>query len=369
MKIIYIPVVIPVNLRTFVALQLCLLATILLTAGVSTHSWHTLSLKIRSEYSNVSRVSKVVAYQGLQYIDVYVCSKSSHFHGDFCDPHHVIFTQCDDTSDSWCVGRVGFLMAFWCGIVALVLSLVSIGIALVREVRHGFVAAAAAAFGVVGVAAYYGGYRASVSGGLRESLYYAADVSYTTGVMDESWGGSFYAYFAGVVCVVSAAIISLSLHCCAAYGRDNRAFTDAPTIQTVHMDTTSTTTIATIAPQPGFVQLSTHAGGCAYDDDDDADGLITVMPDSAPMRRQDTLPPGLGQSDVNRGNSQSEAEIIRRREEDRHAYDNVVELEVSPSRGTAARSVADQTTVTTAAVPQGSEAAKPAECEMEDFPT
>lgn len=301
MKIIYIPIVVPVNLRTFCALVLCLIGSIMLIVGLATEHWLVMEMRTDTP-SPDTKVSKIIAYQSLQYVDVYVCSISTHFKGDFCIPTHVVYTQCDDVSDSWCIGRKGFLTALTFGVLSGIVGLLSIVVGLVMEMRHGYVAGAAGLLGVCGSIAYVVGYNDAVSGGFLPALL--ANAQANNGVVSHSLGFSFYCYVLGTCLVATGAAVSLSLRICPAHGVHNRAL-QAPKIQTVEMNARSSTQIATVAPQPGFVQLN-DGRYTVDDDDDDDDGLITVPPRSppkpleamsqSPMTRQDTQPPSLQQS-------------------------------------------------------------------------
>lgn len=276
MKIIYIPVVIPVNIRTFFALVLCLVASILLIVGVSTRNWLMIEMRGQPQSSN-GRITRIVAYQALQFVDVYICSPSTHFKGDFCAPTHVVYSQCDDSSDSWCVGGTGFLIAFACGIVAAVAGILSLGVGLVREMRHFIVSGVAALAAIVGCVAYMAGYQRALHGGLFPAI--DAEATSTGGVVNYHVGFSYYCFLVGTMMMVIGAGISTSLLFCAAHGVENRAH-NPPKIQLVHMDAKSTQQIATLAPQPGFVQLSDGRFSIGGEDDDDDDDLIVTVPPS-----------------------------------------------------------------------------------------
>lgn len=277
MKIIYIPIVIPVNIRTLVALVLCVLGVLCIGLAVATESW--LKMEMQTDGSG-TRVTKIVAYQSLQYVNVYLCRPSARFQVEFCSTTHVVYTQCDDANDAWCVGRAGFLATMGTGILAVLVGLTSLGVGFVWELFHGYVAGLAAFCSVAGTITYATGYKAAVSGGLLAAIYAEAKVDH--GLVTHSLGYSFYAYLLGTVVLCCAAALSSSLHCCAAHGDANRA-RQAPKIQLVEMDARGSTEIATIAPQPGFVRLDGRNN--MTDDDDD---LITVPPplnDASPIGR------------------------------------------------------------------------------------
>jgi hypothetical protein len=315
MKVIYIPVVIPVNLRTFAALVVCLLGSVLLTVGIATQSW--LLLEMRSK-SPLSHVSKVVAFQGLQFVDVYVCSASQHFKGDFCDPRHVVYMQCDDATDSWCMGRSGFLVAFASGLIALLLGFASIVTGLIREMSHGIVAGAGAVWALIGIVGYGAGYSTAIKNGiLPELLQEAAD---DMGSVTHHLGFSFYCYLIGTVCMMASAATSLSLRICATHGDENRAM-HPPKIQVLHLDAQSTTQLATVAPQPGFVQLNDGRFTVSNDDDGGDDELITSTTQStapptlqpprettSPLRREDTLEPHKLEATLSKASHTSDAQ-------------------------------------------------------------
>lgn len=287
MKIIYIPVVIPVNIRTFFALVGCLLAGILLIVGVATQSWMLVELRANNESITTTQYTRIVGYQGLQFVDVYYCTRSAYYRGDFCDAQHVVYTECDDAKDSWCRGRAGFLVTFACGIVAALLALVSIGVGLVREMRHGIMGLLAAAIAISGSVAYAGAYATAMRGGLLDSIEATAG----SAVVVNKMGYGFYCYMFGTCILFMSGVTSASLYICAAHGKENRA-RHPPKVSVVHMNAASTTQLAPNAPAPGFVQLSSDSRFSLEDGAADDDEELVVPP---PSQSSSAAPPSLGQ--------------------------------------------------------------------------
>ncbi|CUG93454.1 claudin-like protein, putative [Bodo saltans] len=291
MKIIYIPIVVPVNIRTLWALLMIVVAAVLITIAVSTESW--LVMKMETDPLNrtsATAISKIVAYQSLQVVDVNICRPSARFQVEFCSTTHVVYAQCDDATDPWCVGRVGFLTALGTGIAAIIVGVISIAVGLVKELALGYFAGLASLCSVMGTIAYASGYNKAVGDGLLAAIYSEAQVEH--GTVTHTLGYSFYAFLFGSVLLCSAAGLSVSLFFCAAHGDENRAH-QAPKIQLVEMDLRGSAEVAAMAPQPGFVRLD---GGATVDYDDDEDDLITVPPPlpasySSPTRVPDGAAP------------------------------------------------------------------------------
>jgi hypothetical protein len=287
MKIIYIPIVIPVNIRTLWALLMILLASVLITIAVATESWLVMEMHTdAATRTSTASISKIVAYQSLQFVDVNICRPSARFQVEFCSTTHVVYAQCDDATDPWCVGRVGFLTALGTGIAAIIVGVVSIGVGVVRELALGYFAGLASLCSVMGTISYASGYNKAVGDGLLAAIYAEAKVD--KGTVTHTLGYSFYAFLLGSVLLCSAAGLAVSLYFCAAHGEDNRAH-QAPKIQVVEMDLRGSAEVATMAPQPGFVRLG---GGTFNNDDEDDDGLITVPPPlppsyASPTRHED----------------------------------------------------------------------------------
>lgn len=265
MKVIYIPVVIPVNIRTFFALVGCFIASLLIIGGIASQSWMLVEMRATNGSASGSRFTRIVGYQGLQFVDVYYCTRSLYYQGDFCDAQHIVYAQCDDATDAWCRGRVGFLITFVCGIVAALVALCSIGVGLVREMRHGLVSLIAAAAAIGGCVAYAGAYATAMRGGLLDSI----EESARSEDLINHMGYGFYCYTFGTCILFISAITSASLYVCAPHGKENRA-RNAPPVTIVHMDAASTTQLAHHAPAPGFVQLSSD-GRFALDDIEEMD--------------------------------------------------------------------------------------------------
>lgn len=279
MKIVYIPIVIPVHVRTLVAMSLCALASVLMIIGLATNKWLTIEMHLPIESSSIT--TKLFAYQSLEYVDVTQCEKHRY---EVCYNSRVVYSQCDDTTDSWCAGRVGFLVSLGAGVAGVLVTLGAIGGGLVRERFHGLLSCVSAVCTAVALVAYYIAYQRVASTGMIQVIQNQAN--YEGGSVTHSMGYSFTSFMVGAVALFIGAATSMSLRVVPHHDESrDQAVRDASTIQVVEMDIRASD-VAIGAPKPGFVRL---------EEDEDDDGLIMVPPaldpSSSPYVRQTTLPP------------------------------------------------------------------------------
>ena len=275
MRVIYVPIVIPVNYRTLFSLVGSLLAASLLIYACASGRWNTASLT--PNYNSATTGTSIVIFQGLQSINIDICSPTTVRTGimQMCEMRHVIYSECDELSDPWCQGGNMFTASFGTIIASSVVLFLAVMVGFVREMMLGFILLVAGCVEILCAVTYLKGDQMATNGGLLP--YLSKHAMSSGGHFSYGHSHAFYMFLAGVALTFLSAGLSLSLWCCAVHGEENRA-RHPPSVQMVRMDTNPDVEIAQSAPQPGFVRLSdgrfaVHENG--DDEEDDDLGLVT----------------------------------------------------------------------------------------------
>lgn len=179
MKVIYIPVVIPMNTRTFLSMGLMLLGGIITVATVISNSWFVAEVDMTSgsiiNTDDPERSTTHLALrQGLQVVNVIACSQHKRV-GDFvtCTNLHVNYMQCTRGRDdvyNWCDGRSSYLAVFSLALVSGILGLFGWLTALYRENKLLYPAGLTTLLNLISAILYFTTYHSAVDGALYPSI-------------------------------------------------------------------------------------------------------------------------------------------------------------------------------------------------------
>ena len=282
MKIIYIPIVIPVNYRTIFSLVGSFVAFVMLIYACQCKRWNVCELK--PTHITAESGTSVEISQSLQSIDIKVCSHTwSQGQGEgrppmyLCEIRHVIYSECDTVSDSWYQGGQKFTGSFVSLVAAILLVFFAMAVGFLREMMFGPLLLLAGCVQILAATLYGEGMGMSMNSGVLP--YLQKQSLLTGGSFTQARGEGYIVFIAGMVLTLASSLLALSLWCCAAHGQENRA-RHPPSVQVVEMDAMPGVEIAQTAPQPGFVRLSSDSRFSIEraereDDDDGSLGLVT----------------------------------------------------------------------------------------------
>jgi hypothetical protein len=289
MKIIYVPVVVPVNLRTLLAQVLGVVSLLLLIVAVATESWLSIVASVPSP-DPVSRVTRLQVSQGLQSSTARLCAWSSFVNASLCDATSVDYSQCGRRDeDEWCKGHDFLTYAYGSDIVALLLLVASIAGAFYREFVLGPLQLISCIGQAVALGMFFAGGSNAVAAAEANLNYNLVDSSKSS--MHSSYNYGFYAAVGSLSLTAVGAFIGMSLFVHLEHGDENRAH-NAPSIQVVRIDASNSTVVAPAAAAPGFVRLSDGRFSVVRERDEADDvELITEAPSpSHPVEYTTPLP-------------------------------------------------------------------------------
>jgi hypothetical protein len=311
MKIVYVPIVIPVNYRTILSLIGGLVALLLMIFATQSNQWkgYNLSSGSSGAVSTASptaigdptlspqqqqpSLAQIHVDQGLRSINIKICSpewsprvKAPAY---LCEMRHVIYSECDTLSDSWCQGGQPLSAAFRAAVAGTVLLGLTLTVGFLREMLLGIFLSIVFGLQVLVLALYHQGEKISMNGGVIPYLERSAVK--TGGVWWHYPSDGYYCFLAAMTVVACCAALSLSLWCCAAHGDENQA-RHPPSVTVVEMEARGSSSVgggggevelAQTAPEPGFVRL----GSGDVEDDDDGRELIAAVEASHRQQREE----------------------------------------------------------------------------------
>lgn len=282
MKVVYIPIVLPINIRTFWALGFGTIGLILLIVSLALGDW------LQVTYSNAVKtpadgdIVSVAMVQSLQVVSTTTCYHDVLFpKTPMCGTMQVQYVECDASEGSlWCEGKNYFVSAFALLIIAVIGAAIGTIIGFYRELFYGPALLIMGILSGTALMFFRMGVNKVTEVGPAYIIRYIAEAE--RGNVDVSVGSSLVWGAVAVALIMIAALISSSL---LVYRVESRApaAQNPPRVQVVNMSVAAGGNIASMAPRPGFVALSRNEFQLNTGDDDDDDlDLIEATP--APTR-------------------------------------------------------------------------------------
>lgn len=287
MRVIYIPLILPINVRNIVALGMAFVALVLLVLGVSIGNW------INVDYTNTNpstvdgTLLSVSIRQGLQYVSFKGCFYDTQLLKGICETSETRYAYCNDggkdtTNDLWCVGQSSFVASFALLVIGLVGGFLALVLVFLREEWFGpflFLVSACTGIGLIL-------FRVADGDVEKRGHAYLIDAiaRIENGEMSIKMGLSFPLATVGALVQAAASVLACSTLLCKPATTTERG--PRPDISVVRMNAGTDVRMAAHAPRPGFVQLGTgDRNGAPFtisnriEDETDSDelDLITVQ--------------------------------------------------------------------------------------------
>lgn len=290
MKVVYIPIVLPINIRSFWAIGLGTIGLLLLILSLSWGSW--LSVTYTNEQAKwEGDIKSVQMVQSLQSVSTTTCYHDPMFPKvPMCGVMQVQYVECDSSEGSlWCEGNTFFVAAFAILVLSIIGTFVSTIVGFFRELWYGPCTLVLGIASAIALILYRFGVSKVTAAGPAYIIRYIAradngNVSVTPGI-------SLVLGAIGVTSLLIGSLVSISL---LVYRVESRTVTEhSPRVQVVKMSVAAGGNIASMAPKPGFVALSRNEFqlNTGDDDDDDLDLIQAQTTQTAPSQIPVQPPP------------------------------------------------------------------------------
>lgn len=291
MKVVYIPIILPINIRTFWALGFGTLGLFFLIFALGKGDWLNVKYTNPAPLHIDSEILSANMQQSLQVVTTTTCYYDAIYPKEpLCSMLQVEYTSCDSSEGSlWCEGKNYFISAFAIFIVSIIGSSIATVIGFYRELWFGPLELTMGALSGGALVLYRLGANKVTTVG---PAYIVKNIARAEqGSVDVSVGVSFMWAAIGVSVIILASLISSSLLVYRVES-SNATAQNPPRVQVVNMQVAAGGNIASMAPRPGFVALSRNEFQLNTGDDDD-DDLDLIQAHPAPTT---TRPPPLTDS-------------------------------------------------------------------------
>eukprot|EP00744_Colponema_vietnamica_P013729 GILI01019257.1.p1 GENE.GILI01019257.1~~GILI01019257.1.p1 ORF type:complete len:293 (+),score=38.07 GILI01019257.1:64-942(+) len=289
MKVVYIPIILPINIRTFWAMGFGTLGLFLLGFALLRGDWLNVAYTNPIVTRTDGDVLSVTMHQSLQVVTTTSCYYDTTYPKEpMCSMVQVEYVECESSEKSlWCEGKNYFVSSLAIFIIAMIGASITTVIGFYRELWYGPLELVMGALSGCAIVLYRLGANKVTSVGPAYIVQYIAKAE--SGSVNVSVGASFMWAAIGVSFIILGSLISSSL---LVYRVESSNVTaqNPPRVQVVNMQVAAGGNIASMAPRPGFVALSRNEFqlNTADDDDDDLD-LIQAHPAPAPAARPPPL--------------------------------------------------------------------------------
>jgi len=290
MKVVYIPIVLPINFRTFWALGFGTLGLVMLIIALSEGNW--LDVTYRNDRKSLvdGDITSVTMSQSLQVVTTTTCYHDVAYpKTPMCGIMQVQFVECDAKEQSlWCTGKNYFVSAFAMLIVAVIGTGLATFAGMYRELVYGPMLFGMGVISGAALVLFRIGANKVTNVGPAYIISYIATVE--NGSVNVSVGSSLAWAAFGVALIIIASLISSSLLVYRVESR-NVAAQNPPRVHVVNMQVAAGGNIAAMAPRPGFVALSRNEFQLNTGDDDDDDLDLIHAPAQPHTHTEVSRPP------------------------------------------------------------------------------
>eukprot|EP00758_Cryptobia_borreli_P008475 Tbor_TRINITY_DN5392_c0_g1::TRINITY_DN5392_c0_g1_i1::g.4002::m.4002 len=297
MKVVYIPVVLPIIKRTLFSIVLLILSAVLITIGLSLGRWIFVTYKrveAPAEYIPDGSIMTMYVQQGLQNVELRTCYHVVDFVEPMCLSRSIIYSFCK-TKEGYCAGKLKFTVSFACFIIVIVGCVISIIVALMNEKAAGFVALFAyLVFGTAGILTFVNG---QIDIQNREFVQLNDNMASMKKTLETDV--SFHLCVVGVCFGALAGFICSTIICCPSKSYTER---ERAHIQVVTMEVGGATSIAANAPRVGFMRIGESESGSEFQNvfsighgDEEDDIELDLITSTNEINKQKYPDPGVEQ--------------------------------------------------------------------------